>query len=296
MKKTVTIDPNSISTQSLHGYLLAAVAPRPIALASTIDKDGNVNLSPFSFFNVFSANPPIMIFSPARRARDNTTKHTYENIKAVPEVVINIVNFPMVEQVSLSSTEYDKGVNEFVKAGFTAIKSDLIQPPRVGEAPVAFECKVEQVIELGDQGGAGNLVLAKVVSIHIREEYLDADKKLDTLKLDLVARMGANYYCHADANAIFTIPKPIFNKGIGIDQLPMSARNSDILSGNNLGRLGNIENPPSSESLALLKKEDEIKEILLISDENEQRKKFHLLAKKYLEAGNTEKALAILSL
>ena len=178
-----TLDPNKIPQAELHGYLLSAVAPRPICFASTIDKDGNVNLSPFSFFNVFSSNPPLMIFSPARRGRDNTTKHTYENVKEVPEVVINIVNYPMVEQMSLSSTEYDKGVNEFVKAGFTEVTSEKVKPPRVGEAPVSFECSVQEVIELANAPGAGNLVLAKVELIHINDAYLDANNALDTLSL-----------------------------------------------------------------------------------------------------------------
>ncbi len=294
MANTITVDPNSISTQTLHGYLLAAVAPRPIALASTIDENGLVNLSPFSFFNVFSANPPIMIFSPARRGRDNTTKHTYENVKVVPQAVINIVNYPMVEQVSLASTEYDKGVNEFVKAGFTQIQSEIVKPPRVGEAPVAFECEIDKVMELGTEGGAGNLVISRVVRIHIREEYLDEQQKLDTQKLQLVGRMGEHYYCHANQQALFTIPKPIFNKGIGIDQLPEKVRYSEFLSGNNLGRLGNIETLPSDEEINKLKSSPEIKRIQEDPDEHSRLKKFHLLAKKYLEAGNTEIALAIL--
>ncbi|WP_349267251.1 flavin reductase family protein [Flavivirga aquatica] len=209
-----TIDPKTIKTSELHQILLSAVAPRPIALASTVDANGHVNLSPFSFFNVFSANPPILIFSPARRGRDNTTKHTYENVKAVSEVVINIVNHNIVEQTSLSSTEYDKGINEFEKAGFTAIPSEVVTPPRVAESPVSFECTVQDVIELGDKGGAGNLVISKVERIHIQEKYLNDKGSLDTQKLDLVARMGESWYCRASGNALFEIPKPIFNKGI----------------------------------------------------------------------------------
>ena len=202
------IDPANLPTAELHSYLLAAVAPRPIAFASTIDEKGNVNLSPFSFFNVFSANPPVMIFSPARRGRDNTTKHTYENLLKVPETVINIVNHAMVEQMSLASTEYAKGVNEFAKAGFTQIDSDKVKPPRVGEAPVAFECMVDDIIELGQEGGAGNLMISRVVMLHIQDEYLGANGKLDTTKLDLVGRMGGSWYCRASGDALFEIPKP----------------------------------------------------------------------------------------
>lgn len=296
MNKTVTFDPDSLAIPDLHAYLLAAVAPRPIAFASTIDENGLVNLSPFSFFNVFSANPPVMIFSPARRGRDNTTKHTYENIKAVPETVINIVNYPMVQQVSLASTEYGKGVNEFVKAGFSQVKSVKVRPPRVGEAPVSFECMVENVVELGDRGGAGNLIISKVVLMHIREEYLNEAGKLDTKKLNLVGRMGESYYCHANEQSLFEIPKPIMNKGIGIDQLPDPIKNSDFLTGNNLGRLGNLEKLPTQVEVDQVKNEPEIKAILENSDDLVKTQKLHLLAKEYLEAGNAEKALAILLL
>lgn len=184
------IDPKSIKTPELHGILLGAIAPRPIAFASTIDKEGNVNLSPFSFFNVFGANPPILIFSPARRGRNNTTKHSYENVKEVAEVVINIANYPMVEQMSLASTEYDKGINEFVKAGFTEAKSTKVKPPRVAESPVAFECKVNQVIETGEDGGAGNLIICEVIHIHLNEEILDENGKIDAHKLDPIGRLG----------------------------------------------------------------------------------------------------------
>lgn len=280
---TKTIDPNNISQPELHGYLLSAVAPRPICFASTIDSAGNVNLSPFSFFNVFSSNPPIMIFSPARSGRDNTMKHTHENVKEVPEVVINIVNHAIVEQMSLASTAYNKGVNEFEKAGFTQVPSEKVSPPRVGEAPVAFECSVQDVIELAELPGAGNLILAKVELIHINEAYL-TNGQLDTQKLDLVGRMGGSWYVHANGNALFEIPKPIRTKGIGVDALPKHIRESTILTGNNLGRLGNVEKLPSDEQI-----ESVTKEFNLNSTEATHKK-----AQELLEEKQTEKALALL--
>lgn len=288
-----SIDPNSISQQELHGYLLSAVAPRPICFASTIDKHGNVNLSPFSYFNLFSVNPPIMIFSPSRRGRDNTTKHTLNNVLEVKETVINIVNYDMVEQMSLSSTEYPEGVNEFKKAGFTEVPSDKIRPPRVGEAPVAFECIVDQVISLGDEGGAGNLVLAKVVQIHVNEAFLDTGGSLDTPKLDLVARMGGNWYCRANGDALFEIPKPIRTEGIGVDMLPKEVQNSSVLTGNNLGRLGNLEELPSQESIDRIAEHPEVKKML---EGAMDKSKKHRLAQKWLEEGKTEDALALLHL
>lgn len=282
---TKTIDPNLISQPELHSYLLSAVAPRPICFASTIDAAGNVNLSPFSFFNVFSSNPPIMIFSPARSGRDNTLKHTHENVKEVAEVVINIVNYPIVEQMSLSSTAYKKGINEFTKAGLTQITSEKVKPPRVGEAPVAFECSVTEIIELADTPGAGNLILAKVELIHINETYL-TDGQLDTKKLDLVGRMGGSWYTRSSGNSLFEIPKPLRTKGIGVDALPESIRNSTILSGNNLGRLGNAEALPN---------EKEIKNYnTLAAASGKNREELHQLAKSILEAGDIQKALAIL--
>lgn len=240
----ISIDPQDISTAKLHGYLLGAVAPRPIAFASTVDADGNVNLSPFSFFNVFSANPPILIFSPARRVRDNTTKHTLENAAATNEVVINIVSFAMVQQMSLSSTEYDKGVNEFKKAGFTELPSMIVKPPRVAESPVQFECKVNDIIELGAEGGAGNLIVCEVVKLHIDEAILDEEGKIDPLKIDTVARMGGNWYSRSK-EGIFEVPKPLSSLGIGVDALPKEIRLSKILTGNDLGMLANVEKLPN---------------------------------------------------
>ncbi|WP_419212622.1 flavin reductase family protein [Maribacter sp. X9] len=288
-----SIDPTSISQQELHGYLLSAVAPRPICFASTIDKDGNVNLSPFSYFNLFSVNPPIMVFSPSRRGRDNTTKHTLDNVLEVKETVINIVNYDMVEQMSLSSTEYAHGVNEFVKAGFTQVPSEKVKPPRVGEAPVAFECVVDQVIALGDEGGAGNLVLAKVVKIHINEAFLDKEGNLDTPKLDLVARMGGNWYCRANGDALFEIPKPIRTHGIGVDSLPQEVRESSVLTGNNLGRLGNLEEIPTRETIDRIAGHPEVKSVLELSDTVTEK---HKLAQKWINEGHTEDALALLHL
>jgi flavin reductase (DIM6/NTAB) family NADH-FMN oxidoreductase RutF len=288
-----SFSPEELTTQEMHGYLLTAVAPRPIAFASTIDKNGNVNLSPFSFFNVFSSNPPVMIFSPSRRGRDNTTKHTYDNIKEVPEAVISIVNYRMVEQMSLASTEYAKGVNEFEKAGFTQKVSETVQPPGVEEAPISFECNIDQVIELGDQGGAGNLVIARVKKMHIREEFLKEDGKLDPLKLDLVGRMGESWYCHASNDSLFEIPKPLQTKGIGVDSISQSVRNSNIISPNQLGRMGNLEQLPTEEEVLAVKGSDAIKEILLEYETQRDLIKdaIHQLGKQLLEEGKTYEAL-----
>ena len=253
----LSILPQEVSTGKLHGYLLSAVSPRPIAFASTVDGLGNVNLSPFSFFNVFSANPPILVFSPARRVRDNTTKHTLENILINKEVVINIVNYDMVQQMSLSSTEYPAGVNEFIKSGLTEVASDIVKPPRVKEAPVQFECKVNDVIALGNQGGAGNLIIAEVVKLHIKETILDADGKIDANKIDAVARMGGNWY-NRSREGMFEVIKPIKTRGIGVDALPVSIKNSTILTGNDLGILGNSERIPTM---------DEVKEYLSLKVE-----------------------------
>ena len=229
----ISFEPKDLSTGKLHSYLLSAVAPRPIAFASTIDKDGNPNLSPFSFFNVFSANPPIMIFSPARRVRDNTVKHTLENVEAIKEVVINVVNYDMVHQASLSSTEYAKGVNEFDKAGLTMLASDVVKPFRVAESPIQFECKVNDVIKLGTEGGAGNLVICEVVKFHITEEVLDDNQVIDQEKLDLVARAGGSYYNRAK-KGFFEIPKPLSTLGIGVDAMPEEVKISSDMPGEKL--------------------------------------------------------------
>lgn len=250
----LSIDPTDISTEKLQSYLQSAVAPRPIAFASTIDAYGNPNLSPFSFFNMFSANPPILIFSPARRVRDNTTKHTLENAKSTKEVVINIVNFDIVQQMSLSSTEYSKDVNEFEKAGFTMVASEKVKPFRVGESPIQMECKVNDIIELGTEGGAGNLIICEVLKLHIQEKYLDKNGNIDQFKLDLVARAGGNYYSRAK-DGFFEIPKPLLTLGVGVDAIPLEYRNSPILTGNDLGLLGNVEAIPLEEDVNKFAKE-----------------------------------------
>lgn len=244
----VEIVPGTIPTAKLHGLMLASVAPRPIAFASTIDAAGRANLSPFSFFNVFSANPPIMIFSPARRVRDNTTKHTLENVKTVPEVVINVVNYALVQQCSLSSTEYPDGVDEFVKSGLTPLPSVSVKPFRVKEAPVQYECRVNEVVALGHEGGAGNLVICEVIRMHIAEEIMDERGGIDQHKIDLVARLGGDWYCRASGDSLFTVPKPLSTHGIGVDALPAEVRNSHFLTGNDLGMLGNIEKWPDAET------------------------------------------------
>jgi len=242
--KMVSIDPKDIPVQKLHQYLLGAIGPRPIAFASTVDAEGKPNLAPFSFFNVFSANPPILIFSPARSGRTNTTKDTYNNVKVVPEVVINVVNYDIVHQMSLASSPYAPGVNEFEKAGFTALKSDSVKPFRVAESPVQFECHVKEVIELGTEGGAGNLIICEVVKIHIHDEVLDSNGMIDQQKIDLVARMGGDWYSRANAESMFEITKPISTCGIGFDALPVDIKSSTVLSGNNLGHLAGIEKIP----------------------------------------------------
>ncbi len=245
----VSIDPKDLPVQKLHQYLLGAIGPRPIAFASTVDAEGKPNLAPFSFFNVFSANPPILIFSPARSGRTNTTKDTYNNVKIVPEVVINVVNYDIVHQMSLASSPYAPGVNEFEKAGFTALTSDNVKPFRVAESPVQFECKVNEVIELGTEGGAGNLIICEVVKIHIHDEVLDSNGMIDQQKIDLVARMGGDWYSRANAESMFEITKPISTCGIGFDALPIDIKSSKILSGNNLGHLAGIEKIPDETNV-----------------------------------------------
>lgn len=243
----ISIDPSKVTTKQLHGMLLGSVGPRPIAFASTINAEGKPNLSPFSFFNVFSASPPILIFSPARRVRDNTTKHTLENVKITKEVVINVVTYDIVQQMSLSSTEYPEGVDEFVKSGLTKVTSKKIKPFRVGESPVQMECKVNDIIALGDQGGAGNLVICEVLVMHVNEDILDQNGSIDQHKIDQVARMGGNWYSRANVG-LFEVPKPLSTLGVGVDALPDSIRHSKVFTGNDLGKLGNIEKIPSTEA------------------------------------------------
>ena len=285
----ITINPKEIPVNQLHGYLLGAVSPRPIAFASTVDKQGKVNLSPFSFFNVFSSNPPILIFSPSRRVRDNTTKHTLQNILEVPEVVINMVSYSMVQQTSLASVEFPKGVSEFVKSGLTEIPSQLVKPPRVGESPASFECKVNQVIPLGDKGGAGNLILCEILLIHLKEEIFDAAGKIDPHKIDAVARMGGDYYCRAHGESIFTVPKPSEKLSIGYDQIPEHIRNSKILSGNDLGMLGSVESLPDLEEVDKIQAWPEVQ-----NAHSSGQTSIHSLAKGYLKQGRVSDAWAVL--
>ena len=283
----MTFDPNELSTAKLYGFLSTAVAPRPIAFASTVDVQGRVNLSPFSYFNVFSTTPPILVFSPIRRGRDGSAKDTLNNLLSVPEVVISIVNHPMVEQTSLTSTEYPTGTDEFVKGGFTAVRSEAVRPPRVGESPVSFECTVDQVVPLGEGGGSGNLVICRVVRIHVAERVLDADGNLDTRKLDLVARMGGNDYCHVIPESLFEIPKPLRTLGIGVDALPEQVRNSTVLTGNHLGRMGNLSALPAGDLVDRIRASGEVQRA-------RRRGTVHLheLAREWLEQGRVEEALA----
>lgn len=263
------LNPKEISGLELQGILQSAVAPRPIAFASTIDKKGNVNLSPFSFFNVFSSNPPILIFSPARRVRNNTTKHTLENVKEVAEVTIGIVNYDIVQQMSLSSTEYEEGVNEFIKAGLTMKKAEKVKTPLIAECPVNFECKVLEIKELGNERGAGNLVICEVIQIHIREEFLNEEGKLDQIKLDLVARLGGNWYSRNNKDNLFQVPKPLATKGIGFDNLPNEIKNSTVFTGNDLGMLANVEKLPEGNyatDLEIHKKAQDLLSRALISE------------------------------
>lgn len=277
-----TIDPKDITTVQLQAYMQSAIGPRPIALASTIDADGNPNLSPFSFFNMFSANPPILVFSPSRRVRDNTLKHTLFNVQATQQVVINVVNYEMVQQTSLSSTEYKDGVNEFEKAGFTMLKSDLVSPFRVAESPVQFECIVNEVIGLGDQGGAGNLVICEVVKMHINESVLNEQGAIEQHKMDLVARMGGNWYTRAN-DGLFEVEKPLTTLGIGVDAIPEAVKKSPIFSGNDLGILGNVEQLPTPEAIQTFVSENlELQELLQHQDENKKLEK----AKEYLIENN----------
>ncbi len=291
-----TIIPSNIPIADLQNYLQSAIAPRPICFASTIDNAGNVNLSPFSFFNMVSTNPPMCIFSPSRRVRDNATKHTLDNLIEVPEVVINIVNYGMVQQTSLASTEYPKGENEFLKAGFTELKSELVKPPRVAESPVQMECTVKDIISLGETPGAGNLVLAEVKLIHISESIIGEDGKIDQEKIDLVARLGGDWYCRANSASLFKVAKPLTTKGIGVDKIPAFIRNSKILSGNNLGQLGNVEALPSDEEIEEMRQNYTIKEILdaTIGDAQNRGNHLQVLAKQMLDSGDVVNAWKVL--
>lgn len=290
-KSMLTINPKEIPVPTLHKYLLGAIGPRPICFASTVSKDGIPNIAPFSFFNVFSANPPIAVFSPARSGRTGATKDTHNNVKEVPEVVINIVNYDMVHQMSLASSPYAPDVDEFIKTGLTPVKSELVKPFRIKESPVQMECKVVEVKELGQGGGAGNLIICEVVKIHIDESILDENQMIDQHKIDLVARMGGNWYCRANAASMFEIPKPITTHSIGVDHLPETVRNSSILTGNDLGILGNQEEVPNETDVneyKLLELSDLFQEF--DSNKPELEVQLHKRAKKLIEEGNVEDA------
>lgn len=289
----MTIDCKDLKPADIQNYLQHAIAPRPICFASTVDAKGNVNLSPFSFFNLFSSNPPIVIFSPARRVRNNTTKHTLQNVEEVKEVVINIVDYDMVQQASLASCEYEKTVNEFVKAGFTPIAANLVRPPLVKESKVNLECKVIEIKPLGTEGGAGNLVICEVLMMHIDESILNAENKIDQTKTRWVSRMGGNWYSVADEHSMFVVPKPNTQLGIGFDALPERIRNSSILSGNDLGQLANVESLPvidpayTNEDLAKI-----VQYFSLNSEDMELE--IHKLAAKLLREGRLEEAWQVL--
>ena len=287
----LTFNPQEITVQRLHQLLLGSIGPRPIAFASTMNAAGQANLAPFSFFNVFSANPPILIFSPARSGRTNETKDTYKNVKELPEVVINVVNFDMVHQMSLASSPYSPEINEFEKSGLTPIPSETIRPFRVAEAPVQFECRVNEVKELGHEGGAGNLIICEVLRMHVREDLLDEKGLIDQHKIDLVSRMGGDWYCRADVNSMFEIKKPITTCGIGFDTLPSDIKNSRVLSGNDLGQLAGIENLPNETDVNEYKL-IELSELFvsLENDAVELEKQLHQKAKVLLSENKVEEA------
>ena len=291
MFKTILL--KDIKPAEVQNYLQHAIGPRPICFASTIDKEGNVNLSPFSFFNLFSTNPAIIVFSPSRRGRDNTTKHTLQNILEVPEVVVNIVSYHMLQQVSLSSCEFPKDVDEFLKTGFTKEPSQIIKPPRVKESPVQLECKVLEVKPLGTEGGAGNLVIAEVLMMHINENILNENGNIDQTKLDLAARLGGNWYTRANASTIFEVEKPNTQIGIGVDALPENIRNSKVLTGNNLGQLANVNEAPFVDPAF---EDDTLKNIFqyYATDPEEMEKELHLYAKKLLDIGKVKEAWQVL--
>ena len=287
------INLKDIKPADVQNYLQHAIAPRPICFASTIDKAGSVNLSPFSFFNLFSSNPPVVIFSPARRVRDNTTKHSLENVYEVPEVVINIVDYDMVQQTSLASCEYPKGNSEFIKAGFTEEKATLVSPPMVKESKIKLECKVLEIKPLGTEGGAGNLVICEVLCMHIDESILDENKKIDQTKIHHVARLGGDWYCKVDEQSLFKVAKPHTQLGIGVDALPESIRKSSILTGNNLGQLANVNEMPFVDPTF---DDDKLKQIIQYYAINPEEldKELHRYAKELLEAGKVKEAWQIL--
>ena len=289
----LTLQLSTLSPADVQNYLQHAIAPRPICFASTIDKLGNVNLSPFSFFNLFSSNPPIVIFSPARRVRDNTTKHTLQNVLEVPEVVINMVDYDMVQQVSLASCEFVKEENEFIKAGFTEEPATMVKPPMVKESKIKLECKVVEVKPLGNEGGAGNLVICEVLAMHIDDSILDENKKIDQLKFNAVARLGGDWYCKIDDSNLFKVAKPNIKIGIGVDALPGAIKNSNVLTGNHLGQLANVNNLPVINASF---ENDQLKQIVLYYnlDPKEMETETHKLAAQLLNDGNVDDAWQVL--
>lgn len=289
----LTLNLKELKPADVQNYLQHAIAPRPICFASTIDKAGKVNLSPFSFFNLFSSNPPVVIFSPARRVRDNTTKHTLQNVEEVAEVVINIVDYDMVQQTSLASCEFPKETNEFIKAGFTEEKASMVSPPMVKESKIKLECKVIEVKPLGTEGGAGNLVICEVLCLHIDESILDENNKIDQLKLNLVARLGGDWYCKVDESNLFKVAKPNIQLGIGIDALPESIRKSTVLSSNNLGQLANVHEMPFIDPAF---NDDTLKNIIQYYSINPEEldMELHRYAKKLLDTGKLQEAWQVL--
>lgn len=295
MSETLSIYPKDLKIAEWHAYMLGAIAPRPIAFVSSINRKEEVNLSPYSFFNAFGSNPPLCIFSPALRGRDGSVKHTLENVREVDEVVINIVNFAMVQQMSLSSTEYPKGVNEFVKAGFTMEPSVAVKPPRVKESPAQLECKVRQVIQTGVYGGAANLVICEIMVMHINKEVLNDKQQIDPYKIDQVARLGGDWYSRASLG-LFEVPKPLSTLGIGIDALPEDVRKSKVLTGNDLGLLGNTENLPGKEEIKAFREREDVKKLFnsLEGDAENLTMAVHLAAHTLLEKGNIKEAITLL--
>lgn len=287
------LDLANLKTVEKQYYLQHIVAPRPICFASTINKKGEVNLSPFSFFNLFSSNPPLVIFSPSRRVRDGSTKHTLENVKEVPEVVINMVTYDMVQQTSLASCEYPQGINEFIKAGFTPEPATLITPPMVKESHAKMECRVVEIKPLGQEGGAGNLVICEVLRMHIDDQLFNEQGKLDQRKINHVARLGGNWYCEVNEKNLFEVEKPNTQLGIGIDNLPLTVRSSKILTGNNLGQLANMQEiPPIDPSY----EDDHLKQIVQYYNLNpeDMEKELHLHARNLLDQGKISDAWQVL--
>ncbi|KAA3622518.1 MAG: flavin reductase family protein [Bacteroidetes bacterium] len=285
----ITIDPDKIKAKDMHQFVLGSVAPRPIAFASTVDEDGRHNLAPYSFFNAFSSNPPILVFSSNRRLRDNTTKDTLHNIEKTKEVVINVVNYNIVRQMAVASIEYPEDVSEFEKAGLTPIPSEMVTPPRVKESPVQMECKVQEIIPLGAEGGAGHLIICRIVRMHIAEDVVD-DGRINPHKIDLMGRMGRAYYVRASGEAIHTIVQSVLKQGIGYDQLPKSALESHVLTGNDLGRLAGLESPPSIEEMESLKEDPEVAKLIIGENQPEE---FHRRAHMELAKDNLQKAATL---